>query len=209
MIVDGSNRGPWRQSAESDGAVGVDSGCGTSGWQAPELLRLGRQTRAVDMFSLGCVLFYCMTAGRHPFGDPFERDNNILKIKADLSLVEDIPEAVDLFGHLLDRDEKLRPKASEVLNHPLFWDSGPRIRFLCDVSDRLKLEERKADSDILKALESVSSLAFGTEWNRKMERAFLKQIGKYRQYKYDSVCDLLRVVRNHYSELPLKIRVLF
>ncbi|KAF7130810.1 hypothetical protein RHSIM_Rhsim10G0193500 [Rhododendron simsii] len=184
------------------------TGCGSSGWQAPLLNEL--QMRAVDMFSLGCVLFYCMTGGGHPLGDRLECDNNIVKqSKVDLFVVEHIPEAVDLLSCLFNTVAELRPKASEVLNHPLFWDSDTRLWFLHDVSDRLKLEERKANSDILKALESVSSLAFGTKWNRKMGRAFLKHIGKYRQYNYDSVHDLVRVVRNqlnHYSELPLEIQ---
>ncbi|CAI0434854.1 unnamed protein product [Linum tenue] len=44
------------------------TGYGSSGWQAPEQLLQGRQTRAVDLFSLGCVLFFCITGGKHPFG---------------------------------------------------------------------------------------------------------------------------------------------
>lgn len=84
------------------------AGYGSSGWQAPEQLLHGRQTRAVDLFSLGCVLFFCITGGRHPFGDPLERDINITKNKVDLFLVEYIPEAVDLFSHLLDPLAELR-----------------------------------------------------------------------------------------------------
>ncbi|KAF7129075.1 hypothetical protein RHSIM_Rhsim10G0193700 [Rhododendron simsii] len=85
-----------------------DMGCGTSGWQAPELLRHGRQTRAMDVFSLGCVLFYCITGGKHPFGGPLERDMNIMKDKVKLFLVKHIPEAVDLFDHLLDKKAESR-----------------------------------------------------------------------------------------------------
>lgn len=84
------------------------AGCGSSGWQAPEQLLQGRQTRAVDMFSLGCVLFFCFSGGRHPFGERFERDSNIVNNKVDLFLVESIPEAVDLFTCLLNPDPELR-----------------------------------------------------------------------------------------------------
>lgn len=83
-------------------------GCGTSGWQAPELLRNGRQTRAMDLFSLGCVLFFCITGGSHPFGEPLERDKNIVENNMDLFLVEDIPEAHHLIYHLLNGDPSLR-----------------------------------------------------------------------------------------------------
>lgn len=86
----------------------ITSGFGSSGWQAPEQLLHGRQTRAVDLFSLGCVLFYCITGGKHPFCDPLERDINITKNKMDLFLVEFIPEAVDLFSRLLDPLAELR-----------------------------------------------------------------------------------------------------
>lgn len=88
--------------------VDLIAGCGSSGWQAPEQLLHGRQTRAVDLFSLGCVLFYCITGGKHPFGDRFERDINIVKKQMDLFLVEYIPEALDLISRLLNRDPELR-----------------------------------------------------------------------------------------------------
>lgn len=84
------------------------SGSGSSGWQAPEQLLLGRQTRAVDLFSLGCVLFYCITGGRHPFGNHLERDVNITKNEVDLFLVGHIPEAVDLFLGLLNPVAEMR-----------------------------------------------------------------------------------------------------
>lgn len=82
-------------------AASVLAGSGSSGWQAPEQLLNGRQTRAVDLFSLGCVLFFCITKGRHPFGSHFERDSNIMKNHVDLFLVEHNPEAVHLFSLLL------------------------------------------------------------------------------------------------------------
>ncbi|XP_022133366.1 serine/threonine-protein kinase/endoribonuclease IRE1a-like isoform X2 [Momordica charantia] len=187
------------------------TGCGSSGWQAPEQLLHGRQTRAVDLFSLGCVLFFCITGGRHPFGDRLERDVNIVKNQMDLFLVQSIPEAVDLISQLLNPDPDLRPKASEVLQHPLFWSSETRLSFLRDTSDRVELEDRESESGLLKALEKTAQLALGTKWDEKMEPIFITNIGRYRRYKYDSVRDLLRVMRNklnHYRELPNEIQEL-
>lgn len=88
--------------------TGLIAGGGSSGWQAPEQLVRGRQTRAVDIFSLGCVLFFCVTGGKHPFGERIERDINILKNKMDLFLVEFIPEAKDLISCLLNPNPDLR-----------------------------------------------------------------------------------------------------
>ncbi|OMO83388.1 hypothetical protein COLO4_22561 [Corchorus olitorius] len=185
------------------------TGCGSSGWQAPEQLLHGRQTRAVDLFSLGCVLFFCITRGRHPFGNHLERDINVVNNQVNLFLVEHIPEAVDLISRLLNPEPELRPNAMEVLQHPLFWNCEMRLSFLRDTSDRVELEDRKADSDILKALESTAPVALGGKWNEKMEPTFIANIGYYRRYKFDSVRDLLRVMRNklnHYRELPKEIQ---
>lgn len=85
-----------------------DAGYGSSGWQAPEQLRDERQSRAVDLFSLGCILFFCITGGNHPFGDSLERDLNIVNDKKDLFLIENIPEAMDLVTGLLDPNPTLR-----------------------------------------------------------------------------------------------------
>lgn len=188
------------------------TGCGSSGWQAPEQLHHGRETRAVDLFSLGCVLFYCITGGRHPFGDHLERDVNIVKNQKDLFLVEYIPEAEDLISRLLNPDPELRPKALEVLHHPMFWNSELRLSFLRDTSDRVELEDRVSDSDIMKALEGIAPTALGGgKWNEKMEPAFITDIGRHRRYKFDGIRDLLRVIRNklnHYRELPKEIQEL-
>ena len=78
----------------------IDSG--TSGWTAPEKLTGGHQKREMDMFSLGCVLFYCITRGRHPFGDHDERDRNIKdQYIKNLDLIQHFPEAFDLIPSLL------------------------------------------------------------------------------------------------------------
>lgn len=98
----------------------------------------------------------------------------------------------------------------EVLCHPLFWDSETRLSFLRDASDRVELENRENGSGLLNALESTASVAMGSKWNEKMEPAFLADIGQYRRYKFDSVRDLLRVMRNklsHYRELPKEVQV--
>ncbi|CAH8361758.1 unnamed protein product [Eruca vesicaria subsp. sativa] len=187
------------------------TGCGSSGWQAPEQLLQGRQTRAVDMFSLGCILFYSITGCKHPFGEDLERDVNIVNNKVDLFLVAHVPEASDLISRLLNPNPDLRPSATEVLLHPMFWNSEMRLSFLRDASDRVELENREADSEILKAMENTAAVAIGGKWDEKLEPIFITNIGSYRRYKYDSIRDLLRVIRNklnHHRELPSEIQEL-
>lgn len=187
------------------------TGYGSSGWQAPEQLLRQRQTLAVDLFSLGCVLFFCITGGKHPYGDTIERDINIVNDRKDLFLVENMPAAVDLFTRLLDPNPDLRPKAIDVMHHPFFWSPEVRLSFLRDASDRVELEDRENDSQLLNALESVADVALNGKWDEKMEAVFINNIGRYRRYKYDSIRDLLRVIRNklnHYRELPREIQEL-
>ncbi|XP_073112844.1 serine/threonine-protein kinase/endoribonuclease IRE1-like [Elaeis guineensis] len=185
------------------------TGYGSSGWQAPEQLLHGRQTRAVDLFSLGCILFYCITKGKHPFGNYFERDSNIINNRVDLFLVDHIPEVVHLLSHLLDPDPKMRPNAIEVLHHPFFWSSEMRLSFLRDTSDRIELEDRENKSELMEAIENATSAAFGGKWNEKLDAAFITDMGRYRKYKFDCMRDLLRVIRNkfnHYRELPKELQ---
>ncbi|MFS8020940.1 putative protein kinase IRE1 family [Helianthus anomalus] len=189
-----------------------DTASGTSGWRPREQILKGeRQTRAVDMFSLGCVLFFCMTGGRHPFGDDdkaFDRDGNVINNNiVNLSLVEHIHEAWDLCSRLLNCESKLRPKASEVLLHPLFWNSEKRVSFLRDASDRLQSEDQ-THSIVLASLENEGSVAFRGRWDVKMDLVFINEM---RNRRYYSVQGLLRIMRNtinHYGELSSNIQEL-
>ena len=73
------------------------------------------------------------------------------------------------------------------------------------------MEDRENDSELLDALENTAGVALSGKWDEKMEAAFINNIGRYRRYKYDSVRDLLRVIRNklnHYRELPQDIQEL-
>ncbi|KAJ2788119.1 bifunctional endoribonuclease/protein kinase ire1 [Coemansia interrupta] len=106
-----------------------------------------RMTRAVDLFSMGCVFYYILTDGEHPFGDRLSREQRILSGTPDLRALEssDIPsaiEAVDLIAHMVARQERDRPSAASVLVHPYFWDATQRLAFLQDVSDCLEAEAR-------------------------------------------------------------------
>ncbi|XP_039163952.1 serine/threonine-protein kinase/endoribonuclease IRE1a-like isoform X1 [Eucalyptus grandis] len=190
------------------------TGCGTSGWRAPELLlHGGRQTPAMDAFSLGCVLCFCFTRGRHPFGENLERDHNIVCNKMDLSFV-DIPEAHDLFSCLLNQDPKLsRPKTSEVLHHPFFWSSKMRLTFLHDISDEVESEARKGNLDLLNALENIAQSVFDGSWDEKIDKDVMDDLRQHRRMPYDGSCvrDLLRVVRNKFNHLrhaPEKVKAI-
>ncbi|URE32844.1 ribonuclease 2-5A family protein, partial [Musa troglodytarum] len=110
---------------------------------------------------------------------------------------------------LEDMSSLSRNATVEVLHQPLFWSSETRLSFLRDVSDRVELEDRGNESDILKALENIAPLAFGGKWDEKLDAAFIADMGRYRKYRFNCVRDLLRVIRNklnHYRELPKELQ---
>ncbi|MCO5574100.1 hypothetical protein L7F22_027877 [Adiantum nelumboides] len=200
----------------ADGVTAIDSystGSGSSGWQAPEQLQRNvPQTKSMDLFSLGCILFFSITGGYHPFGSRFERDHNIINGKLDLFRIEHVPEATDLLSALLQRDPFRRPHIGVVRVHPLFWSSEKRLKFLCDASDCVEVEDKESNSPILKDLEAASLSAVGRFWADKLDEVFLSNIGKYRKYNHNNVRDLLRVIRNkssHFRELPQEVQQIF
>lgn len=199
-------------------------GSGTFGWRAPELLLEDldkgslskkllshdhRLTRAVDIFSTGCVFYHYLTKGGHPFGDKFTREGNIIRGAFDLSLLDDTVfeyEAKDLISQMIDRDPTKRPDTAEIMQHPFFWTVDKKLNFLLKVSDRFEVERRDPPSDLLKKLESVSTEVIGEKgWFRMFDDEFMSNLGKYRKYSSDKLLDLLRAMRNkhhHFRDMP-------
>lgn len=60
------------ESQSSRGSVGTSSSNTPTG-------KPTRLTKLVDIFALGCLFYYTLTNGGHPYGDRFEREVNILK----------------------------------------------------------------------------------------------------------------------------------
>ncbi|KAM9969883.1 hypothetical protein ACTFIR_001720 [Dictyostelium discoideum] len=104
---------------------------GQDGYHPVEVLLEKRKTKSVDVFSLGCLIYFIMTNGAHPFGDRFSRLRYITKNKYNLSQLSNLNlVATHLIELMISYDESKRPTLSSVLKHPLFWDSLKKIKFL-------------------------------------------------------------------------------
>jgi serine/threonine protein kinase len=157
----------------------------------------------VDVFSLGCVYYYLLSTGGHPFGQWYERESNIVNNKFDLSVLEQYPEALDLIESMLQPDPTDRPSSEQITKHPFFWTSAKRLEFLTDFSDLL--EKESPNSLIILALEAGATSVFQSSWDRYLDQDLIDDMGKFRKYDPRSVRDLLRVIRNkrhHFHELP-------
>ncbi|XP_075558137.1 serine/threonine-protein kinase/endoribonuclease IRE1-like isoform X1 [Dermacentor variabilis] len=178
---------------------------GTDGWIAPEMLSgHGRATKAVDVFSLGCVFYYVLSGGRHPFGDTLERQANIKHGRHNLSDVGTHgPLGQSLIEQMLHTDPQERPSVSAVVKHPVFWGPKRQLDFFQDVSDRI--EKEPPDSAVVRHLERGGFEVVRGDWRDHITEELQKDLRKYRTYKGHSVRDLLRAMRNkkhHYRELP-------
>jgi len=126
---------------------------GTIGWTAPEALDrkvhpknsdTSRLTKLVDVFSLGCLFYYIVTKGKHPFGSHMMRQGNIIQGKRDLSGLGTDTIAADLISRMISHKAEERPTTDEILAHPFFWDDKKRLNFLQDASDRFEIEVKTA-----------------------------------------------------------------
>ncbi|CAG7727004.1 unnamed protein product [Allacma fusca] len=185
---------------------------GTEGWIAPELMWVGsdvqRTTYAVDIFSLGCVFYYVLSKGSHPFGDAFQRQSNIISGKYVLNEVSDTKDFVggqDLIRSMISADADFRPSPAAILRHPMFWSQEKILGFFLDVSDRIE-KENEQTCPLLRCLESgeTKEEVVKTDWRNHICAEVALDLRKYRTYKGNSVRDLLRALRNkknHYREL--------
>jgi serine/threonine-protein kinase/endoribonuclease IRE1 len=168
-----------------------------------------RLTKAVDLFALGCLYFWVLMNGEHPFGETYNRESNIVKGDAvnmdKLSILgEEGVEAMDLIGQLLSLEPSDRPETHDCLIHPYFWTPAKRLAFLCDASDRFEIMEAEPPETTLVMLETNAQAVVGKDWYSRMDRVFTSSLGKFRKYKGNTVRDLLRAMRNkkhHYQDL--------
>ncbi|XP_062999008.1 serine/threonine-protein kinase/endoribonuclease IRE2 [Elgaria multicarinata webbii] len=187
---------------------------GTEGWIAPEMLREDPKenpTWAVDIFSAGCVLYYVVSGGQHPFGEGFRRQANILTGTYQLEQLQqethDHVVGRELVEAMIGSDPHLRPSARQVLGHPFFWKQEKQLQFFQDVSDRI--EKEPADGPVVCALEAGAPAVLRGNWRTQISIPLQADLRKFRTYRGSSVRDLLRAMRNkkhHYHELPSSVQ---
>lgn len=177
-----------------------------------------RATRAIDIFSLGCVFYYVLTSGNHPFDKDgkYMREANIVKGLYNIDDLQSLGdyqwEAKDLISSMLAHNPRNRPDAATVLHHPFFWPAEDRLDFLCHVSDGFEFEPREPPSAALLHLESYAPQILAEasgDFLRSLPREFKDTLGKQRKYNGGRVLDLLRALRNkknHYEDMPESIK---
>ncbi|CAG5031807.1 unnamed protein product [Parnassius apollo] len=185
---------------------------GTDGWIAPEMINGERTTTSVDIFSLGCVFYYVLSSGHHPFGDVLRRQANILTGDYTVEQLDKIlPEEELLVTKILIRAmisnrPQLRPPCETVLKYPMFWGKQCILNFLQDVSDQV---ESCTWGGAEHPLECGAARVGRGDWRAHVSAAVAGDLRARRTYRGDRVAHLLRAVRNkkhHYRELDPEVR---
>ncbi|XP_064116018.1 serine/threonine-protein kinase/endoribonuclease IRE1-like isoform X3 [Macrobrachium nipponense] len=170
---------------------------GTEGWIAPEMmLNTSRPTCKVDIFSLGCVYYYVLTRGKHPFGSVLDRQSNIISGRYILQELEDDHHIVSktLIEKMLSSKPSERPPISAILKHPFYWTRERELCFFQDVSDRV--EKEGCNSFVVTCLERCGIDVVRGDWRLHMHPIIAEDLRRFRDYKGNSVRDLLRALRN-------------
>lgn len=176
------------------------------GFYAPEVYRREKPTAKVDIFSLGCTIFYLITGGQRPHEDPADRDNkftligNIYAGKTNMAPLREMPEALHLVSAMVTPQKEARPTVQQVLQwHPYFWSQRKRFEFLCAVGND---DDRKAvlSSPMLGHVIGSRAAAAEGGWCKMIHAAVWEEYtsdSKYRQhYDTSSLAHLLRFMRN-------------
>ncbi|KAJ6653925.1 hypothetical protein lerEdw1_007683 [Lerista edwardsae] len=172
---------------------------GTEGWIAPEVLREDPKenpTQAVDVFSAGCVCYYVLSGGQHPFGDSLRRQANILSGAYRLECLQ-------------EETHGPPPISLAAVPHPIELQclTGLLPLSSADVSDRI--EKEPADGSVVGALEAGGHEVVRGNWRAHISVPLQTDLRKFRTYKGRLVRDLLRAMRNkkhHYHELPSSVQ---
>ncbi|KAF4532401.1 hypothetical protein B566_EDAN003853 [Ephemera danica] len=183
---------------------------GTDGWIAPEMINPNvSATCSVDIFSMGCVFYYVLSKGKHPFGDNLRRQANILSGEYNLDDLQGHKNALqcNLVEAMIASNPSERPPASAIIKHPFFWDATRNLTFFQDVSDRVESEEQT--NEVLLTLEKDGWAVVRRDWRKHVGEEVAADLRKYRNYRGHSVRDLLRALRNkkhHYRDLSEEAR---
>ena len=190
---------------------GVAMAPGTRCWMAPELVCMKSRdhTEDSDLFSMGLVIHYLLTLGKHPFATGseerahvIERNIEEVRLNLDKSLH---PEAISFLENLLRKDPSRRPPANMLNQHPFLWSESKKIEFLKAVGDQPEAERRanhpnSALEQRLQMTQTGQSVSFAY-WNVVLKDVYDEMIKTWKSKKYrtNKLIDLIRFIRNTYN----------
>ncbi|CAL8068549.1 unnamed protein product [Orchesella dallaii] len=167
------------------------------------------KTKSADIFSLGCVYYFVLTWGKHPFGLPLRRNANILVSKGKFDELEKEHEGFSwLLSSMTSKTIDKRPPASEILQHHIFWTKEKSLNFLVNISNRTKTPSVRLDNCIT-SLEARIKLFHDKSdtWLPSLcpvlRNHLTVKFGK--KQKASTVMDLIRLIRNMHNHISEEV----
>ena len=194
----------------STGGSSVAMAAGTRCWMAPELVSMKTRdhTQQSDVFSLGLVIHYLLTLGKHPFGiedEPahaIERKIAEMPPKLDKVLGSEVTSFLQI---LLIKNPSKRPPAAYLNQHPFLWSDKKKIEFLKAVGDQPEAAKptENPNSELERRLQTTNTgqqIRIFT-WDRFIVVIYQEMIRAWKQknYRTDKVIDLIRFIRNAHA----------
>ncbi|XP_028399203.1 uncharacterized protein LOC114522665 [Dendronephthya gigantea] len=203
---------------------GIAMAPGTRCWMAPELISMVTtdHNEQTDLFSLGLVLYYLLTAGKHPFAtERMEPSHVIEKRIVDMQIRSDQvlqQEASSFLHQLLNKNPSKRTPAEFLHQHPFLWSTRKKIEFLKAVGSQPEAVF-PTGSTLEQRLQTTTTgrQVSVTTWNIECRELFNRMTmnrkkRKIKRYKTNKVIDFLRFIRNAYSHqderrLPTQLKL--
>ena len=176
---------------------------GTRCWMAPELVSLlsRKHTKESDVFSLGMVLHFLLTWGKHPFSSQALEKEVVQTILMNLVDTEPVlgkslsKEAEHLIKAILVKDAHKRPQASSLKDYPFLWRDQKKMKFLQTVGN-LKYPNPALNRCLQNTY--VGRSVASKPWSSRVQDVFNDVTSTWHGKRYDenSITDLLRFIRN-------------
>eukprot|EP01116_Phalansterium_solitarium_P020012 TRINITY_DN5779_c0_g2_i1.p2 TRINITY_DN5779_c0_g2~~TRINITY_DN5779_c0_g2_i1.p2 ORF type:complete len:226 (+),score=68.57 TRINITY_DN5779_c0_g2_i1:117-794(+) len=158
------------------------------------------QTSKVDVFKLGCVMFYALSKNNlHPFGDRDLRAFEILNDRSDLSEVQHLPDVHDLISSMIQYHALKRPTMNQVLAHPFFWEPELKLKFVESIIAKQVQQEldkrvplysndwiRKLPDELVQFLNSISQQLRHRDFDGRLVSELLLAVNTVRMMFDDS-----------------------
>jgi serine/threonine-protein kinase/endoribonuclease IRE1 len=198
-------------------------------WISPEALQSLENghnfevTKENDIFSMGCVIYFVLTRGEHPFAF---NEKNIMKNDFDLSGIKGDENKiyVDLIERMINNKMAERPSIEVVLKHPMFWEPEKVLQFYTDIKNLFHAKNEKVmetprfkqiQKNIKIEMKKESNAIFGGNWFNLL----CDELKTYEDQKTDhkikdktsfiNLLDYIRDKNQHYDEWPQNIKKIF
>lgn len=186
------------------------------------------QSPLTDIFSAGCIFYYVITGGYHPFGDSGDRKAlasahwNILQYKPKLNLkkvTRNFLGDVRLIQRMIAKDPNKRPPAKSILMHHIFWTKEKCLDFFAEISSSIKAFKHSPSQArfynelkicMNRADKNYSQLLYYSKENKHNWHKLLSndvkiqvQHGLHGPYENHSILNIPRAIRNfheHFGE---------